>query len=67
MAQGERYSIAYFNLVRGSYAFQGPLQKYPKVTGLELTSAEGSQYVKVSKTAGVKHLSFVQPTEIAAN
>lgn len=34
---GERYSIAYFNQPRKSAKIQGPLKKYPMVTGEEFT------------------------------
>ncbi|KZZ98853.1 oxidoreductase domain containing protein [Moelleriella libera RCEF 2490] len=34
---GERYSIAYFNQPRKSARIQGPLKKYPEVTGEEFT------------------------------
>lgn len=34
---GERYSIAYFNQPRKSSKIQGPLKKYPMVTGEEFT------------------------------
>lgn len=34
---GERYSIAFFNQPRGSAIIQGPLKKYPVVTGEQFT------------------------------
>lgn len=34
---GERYSIAFFNQPRKSAKIQGPLKKYPEVTGAEFT------------------------------
>lgn len=34
---GERYSIAFFNQPRKSAKIQGPLKKYPMVTGEEFT------------------------------
>ena len=36
---GERYSIAFFNQPRKSCTIQGPLKKYPVVTGEEFTRA----------------------------
>lgn len=34
---GERYSIAFFNQPRGNAVIQGPLKKYPVVTGEQFT------------------------------
>ncbi|KAI1390744.1 Clavaminate synthase-like protein [Hypoxylon trugodes] len=36
---GDRYSMAYFNQPDASCEIQGPLKKYPKVTGSEFTRA----------------------------
>lgn len=36
---GERYSMAYFNQPNTDCEIQGPLKKYPMVTGKEFTQA----------------------------
>lgn len=51
---GERYSIAFFNQPRKSAKIQGPLRKYPEVTGEEFTRNAMRRNYKASLEAAEK-------------
>lgn len=77
---GERYSIAFFNQPRRSAKIQGPLKKYPMVTGeeftrnamqrnfraiLEKTAAKNETSVRMDAVGGVN--TIIQPRTVGVS
>lgn len=67
---GPRYSIAFFNQPTTDCIVQGPLKKYPVVTGAEFTKAammRNYAALEAKKELSSKTAVSVQTAEVAAN
>ncbi|KAK5108472.1 hypothetical protein LTR62_008290 [Meristemomyces frigidus] len=62
---GERYSIAFFNQPRKDALIQGPLKKYPEVTGGEFT-ANAMQLYYAALKAATGGLEKVMPASVSS-